>query len=220
MRKLLWWLFWVFMVALTWDFLTKEIGVIQQAPAIFAIALILATAFTTLIGYWILEKLYRGQINALEGESKNKDSQIKLAEQELELAIKKIEAGREETLVLISNHEKTSDKPPFYLDVVKGLSTSDIQVLEEIERFERANPVQPNKIPSGCDRKTLTDRLDLAWNELEAIINNLERLKLVEPMYVPPNAFQSIPIKLYDDRPLFLTAMGREFLKLYRLPSS
>lgn len=202
MSKLLCWLFWLFMAVISWDFLTKEIGVINQAPTVFAIAIGLALAPIWGACYWILEKLYRGKINSLEGQ--------------VDLLEKRLESSKAEVENLLTEDKVAKGKPPFYIDIVRGLDAADLQVLEEIERFQKANPPGPNELPVGCDRESLMARLGLNWGELEVITNNLERLKLIEPMYVPPNAYSAMPIKLYDDRPFFLTALGQKFLTIHR----
>lgn len=106
-----------------------------------------------------------------------------------------------------------------YAEILSGLDPVDAKALDIIYKFQVAHPTMPGELQNGYEIDALSEDLALSRNETERVLENLQRLKVVQPIYIPTMAYPTFPIKLYDDRPVCLTSLGLEFMRLCGLES-
>jgi hypothetical protein len=135
-------------------------------------------------------KLIHDQMEAkYSGENANLKSQIELIKQQ------KIEPG-------------------FYETILRSVEEPEIKVLQLIEKFERQSP-QENL--SHYSVEQLEEELSNNSSEANEIIKKLKKLDLVICYWENVPTFVNLSRPINEEKPVRLTALGREFLVLYGL---
>lgn len=104
--------------------------------------------------------------------------------------------------------------PPSYPQIMSGLGAIDAKILETLNQPDSLPFPEESKLEAGYERRRLSEILGITPQRAEEAIDNLMRLGLIKPTYIPPMTFPSYPIQLFDDRPIILTHLGEHFLKL------
>ena len=187
------------MTVINWDFLLKESDILLQAPVLFTIALSLGIISAGGGVYWLLEKIYRGQISSLEGRLKLRDDQSE------------INTKAAETLIANSNKK---------LEPQQKLTDIEIKFLEFVEAFELINPPQLNQVPPECSVDEAASKLEVEWGQTNETFRKLKRLNFAVSLWEGQATFPILDHSLNQEKPIRLTTEGRNYLKAYHRNSN
>lgn len=214
MVKLLYQLILLLVLAVEWDLIEREIGIVSQAPVIIITTVVVIGLMVASSTWWLAKNIFSGRIETLQTDKTSLEERLRVKSEDL----KKLQTEKEhlESRLLLSGQGLENQKKEFEeKSKAERLTIYQLRILELIDLLEKNNPTQPNQFPFECSVDEVVGRLQLEYAQVNSTFRKLKEMGFVESLWEGQATFLATNQPINEEKPVRLTPEGKEYLKHY-----